>query len=829
MDRGRHAELGLAALLAEHREHLLDEERVALGRSGDPVAHAFPERRLPEQVAHQRVALRVGQRLEQQPGRPLRAILEQLGPRERDEQQRRLAGGFEGVFDEIEEGRLRPVAVVEDDHERALAAERLEQPTDGPEGLFASAGPRLCDTYEARDPLGDELAVLLAGEQGGHRLGELVDRLLQRPERDPVPVGQAPSAEDPCAVGDRRSQLGGQPRLADPGRAEQCEEPRLAGSSCFLECLDECAQLLFAADERGVKVSRNRDVGDELGEPPGREVLTAAGLFRLDRVEARGEPEQGLGAFAHEHGARLGRLREPGGRVDGRPRDHARRVGPPFGQDRACLDAHAQVQPGESVDLAQFECGPRRAQCIVLVGGRGTEDSSRPPSRARLDEAVMTAERPVDDLERRGRQPRRDLWIECPLRRRQIEAEHGHRLADGPARDLRRRLGGRSNGRVQGRILLEDCALELLKTDARLEAELVQELTAGAPVCLERIGLAARAVEREHQLPAQALAERVLGDQRLELSDQDVVLSERKVGLDPLLERGHPQLGQAGNLGLSERIEREVRQRRASPELEGHAQGARRGLVRAGVEVPSSLLGQVLELCGVDRVGVDPEQIAGRLPDDRVRRQQLAELRHVDLERVGRGLGRVASPELLDQCVRRDGLVPVQEQEREQASRLLPCELQPAAVVAVDFQRAQDSKFHPPTPHFVGLSSSQAYAGSRLFKSSSSRSTGASRNASINTPPIAPAKNSVVDAPAEAAMGPVSANEIGTSPAEASQSRLETRPSSAPGTRRWSSVCQTTSPAAERPNRTALASIACQSVPDRAIAATAKVEIAHDT
>ena len=126
MDCGRNPELGLAVLLAEHGEHLLDEERVALGRTGDPVAHVFPERRLAEEVLHQCVALRVGEWLEQQPGRPRRTVLEQLGPGERDDQQRGLAGGFERVVDEIEEGRLRPVAVVEDDDERALAAERLE-------------------------------------------------------------------------------------------------------------------------------------------------------------------------------------------------------------------------------------------------------------------------------------------------------------------------------------------------------------------------------------------------------------------------------------------------------------------------------------------------------------------------------------------------------------------------------------------------------------------------------------------------------------------------------------------------------------------------------
>src|SRR5439155_2700577 len=112
-----------------------------------------------------------------------------------------------------------------------------------------------------------------------------------------------------------------------------------------------------------------------------------------------------------------------------------------------------------------------------------------------LNEAVMPGKRRVYDLERRGRQPRRHLGIERALRRRQVEAEHGHRLADGPARDLGRRLRDSSDRCVKRRVLLEDRALGLLKTGARLEAELVHELTARAPVGLERLGLAPRAVE----------------------------------------------------------------------------------------------------------------------------------------------------------------------------------------------------------------------------------------------------------------------------------------------------------------------------------------------
>src|SRR6266545_1070147 len=96
-------------------------------------------------------------------------------------------------------------------------------------------------------------------------------------------------------------------------------------------------------------------------------------------------------------------------------------------------------------------------------------------------------------------------------------------------------------------------------------------------------------------------------------------------------------------------------------------------------------------------------------------------------------------------------------------------------------------------------------------------------------PPAIPAANSVFEAPNDAATGPVRANETGTRPADANQSRLETRPSMSPGTRRWSSVRHTIPPEAEKPKRTTLASIACHTWTQSASAATAKVEPAQVT
>ena len=53
-----------------------------------------------------------------------------------------------------------------------------------------------------------------------------------------------------------------------------------------------------------------------------------------------------------------------------------------------------------------------------------------------------------------------------------------------------------------------------------LEPELVDQEPPALAHHLQRVRLAAGAIEREHQLPAQPLAQRVLGDQRAQLADQ---------------------------------------------------------------------------------------------------------------------------------------------------------------------------------------------------------------------------------------------------------------------------------------------------------------------
>ena len=100
----------------------------------------------------------------------------------------------------------------------------------------------------------------------------------------------------------------------------------------------------------------------------------------------------------------------------------------------------------------------------------------------------------------------------------------------------------------------------------RLQAELFQQQLPDLAVGLQGVGLAAGAVQGEHELAAEPLAQRLVGDQALELADQLGPGAEGQVGLDPLLHADQPQLLQPGDLGLGERLVAEVGQGRPPPQ-----------------------------------------------------------------------------------------------------------------------------------------------------------------------------------------------------------------------------------------------------------------------
>ena len=135
------------------------------------------------------------------------------------------------------------------------------------------------------------------------------------------------------------------------------------------------------------------------------------------------------------------------------------------------------------------------------------------------------------------------------------------------AAERRRRRAGERRGAARD-LVGEDRLLELAQLRAGREAELLVQAGAQVAVGRERVRLAAEPVERAHLLTAQALAQRMLGDQRLQLGGEQRVLAALEVGLDALLERQHAQLFQPPHLRLREGLVAELAQRRAAPQRE---------------------------------------------------------------------------------------------------------------------------------------------------------------------------------------------------------------------------------------------------------------------
>lgn len=117
-------------LVDQRSDELLDEERVALGPFDDDVAKARRQLGGEKMLEHVRGVGR-SERLEPDvrsvpPPVPCRPAPDELGTRRREEEQRPLDGADDPV-QQVEEGPLRPVEVLDEQDQGSLGRELLEE------------------------------------------------------------------------------------------------------------------------------------------------------------------------------------------------------------------------------------------------------------------------------------------------------------------------------------------------------------------------------------------------------------------------------------------------------------------------------------------------------------------------------------------------------------------------------------------------------------------------------------------------------------------------------------------------------------------------------
>src|SRR5262245_27064733 len=181
--------------------------------------------------------------------------------------------------------------------------------------------------------------------------------------------------------------------------------------------------------------------------------------------------------------------------------------------------------------------------------------------------------------------------------------------------------------------------------------------------------MAARSIERDHQLGTRSLPQRMRYHECFEIRELGGVPAERELCVESLLQCAEAKLFEARDLCLGEIAVSELAERRPSPEGE---RPSNRGACPLGVapgELSSPFLYEMLEAIRVELSGVDEQQVpvAGRLQPRgglvAVRCAECApQARDLDLHTLDGARGRMFSPECIGQAVDRNRLIGLQQQ-----------------------------------------------------------------------------------------------------------------------------------------------------------------------
>ena len=365
-------------------EQLLEEQRVALGGGHDALGRRGVEP-VGERV-HERPRVRAVERLELEQRAvgvrrgPAGPRLEQLGPGEAEQQDRRAARERQRVLDEVEQRRVGPVRVLDHGEQRALARRGLEHAADRPGGLAGLRG--LVGAARARRARAGRSR--RRGRRPRAAPGSTPRRARRSTPRMSCASGRAAAA---AAIGmaaaerhrrrrrpGARHQLAGEPRLADPRRADHGE----AAARSRLACAARSAARSAASSRARATNGPSRGAGDvrrEPRQPPGGDL-------------ACGRPRTATGAAASvtqpAAGERAASPRRAGSRRRARPRASAA---------ARCIASPRARPPAPTKTSPDATPIPIAGRAAVLAAERVGE-RARAPHAARAPPAPRAAGRP---------------------------------------------------------------------------------------------------------------------------------------------------------------------------------------------------------------------------------------------------------------------------------------------------------------------------------------------------------------------------------------------------------------------------------------------------
>ena len=434
------------AALEQHPRRLFDEERVALGLLQQHRALGVRELVIGEQRIEKLFALLRRERLEldrsrtQAPSAPAGTDVEELRPREADDQQGCVLDALGEVLDQLEQRVLGPVDVFEHEDQRLgigqLGGPFVRRPGDL---LLAALG---FDPLEHAHGEGEQVGhrvVTATGAELGHGFvdrvvvrdpGRDLDHLCEGPVRDALAVRERAAGEN-CRAFHAVRELTREAALADARLAVDREEMRATVADHASKRVVQQLELVLAADEaRRYRLDAPVVLGDALELPHGERIVEPLQLEEAALLGVHDRQRQPARKRADQDLPGLGDLLEPRSDVDCLA-GCERRVGL-VRHDLPRFDPDPRFE-AETVDgVEDRHSGADGALGVVLVRRRNPERRHDGVAGELLDDAPVRGDALRDVLEVGVDAAANDLGVargDELGRADEIDEEHGCELA----------------------------------------------------------------------------------------------------------------------------------------------------------------------------------------------------------------------------------------------------------------------------------------------------------------------------------------------------------------------------------------------------------------